>query len=325
MSSVALLGMGGPEVGLGHVMRLASLAREAHRLGIEAALWIAGDDSARAATRRELPDIAVHRWDPVAPPPRADALILDAPGAHRGAVDASAAAGIPCLVLDRLDLVDAATWTVLPVLHAPPSGHPRVRQGPDWCVVEPRIRRLAPSPFPGERDRLLVVLGGADPEALTLHVAEALAAGRAEGARPLYVVGPAAPAGRTHALTRLGVCPEDLLQAPTRAELYEAMGRARLAICAFGLTLYELAALGTPALVFARSPEDARALERLEALGLGRSLGLCADFDPAVLRREIERALRLDVGQRDHERGLCALGDGQGPRRILELALGGGG
>lgn len=327
MTTVALLATGGHESGLGHVMRAASLAREAERLGLEPCLWIDGDESARQAAAREARGIPLRAGRPS----RGDlegaaALIVDGRAKFDDELAEAADHDLRTLVLDRTDLVESATWTVLPVLHAAPPSDRRIRHGATWCIVEPLLRDLAPPPYPGARENLLVCLGGSDPEGLTLRLATALAEGLPASLAPRFVVGPAAAPGTARALAGLGYgtsgeCPA-VLQSPSRAELYEAIASARLGLCAFGTTLYEFAALGTPALTLTRNADDERAAERLASLGIGRPAGPLARLDADRLVCDLEALATSPWPRESSARGLAALGDGRGPQRILELAMG---
>ncbi len=319
MKRLVIATAGGAELGVGHVMRAASLAREAVSHGIGTVMHVAGEESVRRAAAREIPEVPIEPWDGVSHvAANARGLLIDAPHPIAPVVDAARAAGVPTTVLDRLDTLETASWTVLPVLHAEPRAHPRLRHGADWCVLEPRRLGLPVPSFPGERDLLLVAFGGADAGGWTRQVAEALPAPPPSGLRPVFAVGPAAPPERADELAPYG----EVLRAPSRRELFAWMGRARLAVCGFGVTLYELAALGTPALVFARDDADATAALRLSERGIGRLVGPAGGFDADAFRDALVDALHDDWPERTHRQGLQALGDGAGAGRILELTLG---
>ncbi|MCP3984513.1 MAG: hypothetical protein GY723_08985 [bacterium] len=318
MRPLAIAAAGGAEHGLGHVLRAASLAREAVARGVAVSFHVAGDERVRETAACEVPETPIHPWDGVSDiASGARGLVIDAPHAIGELLAAAQDSDIPAMVLDRTDQIDAARWTVLPVLHAEPQTDSRVRQGADWCVIEPWNLGLRAPAYPGTRDLLLVLFGGADTDGHSLRVAEALTAGPETGLKPVFVVGPAAPAARARELAGYG----EVLHAPSRHELYGWMGRARLGICAFGVSLYELAALGTPALFFTRSEEDVDAALRLAMHGIGRFLGNAADFDAAAVLDALDDALRGEWLAYTHARGLRALGDGGGSKRILELAL----
>lgn len=335
---LAIATAGSARLGLGHCLRGATIARAASALA-DVALFVRGDAAALRAAARELgrTRIAVHGVAERAPQWEqsgaldADALVVDDPGDVAPLVDAAIARGLGCVVLDRLDLAARAHATVVPspLAFAPDVGvdPARVRSGAAWCVVEPRERGLDAPPWPGARDSVLVAFGGADPEACTEPVARALAAraGLAErGLRVEAIVGPASalaarmrdasPARGEHG----GV---HWLVAPSRAGVYAAMQRARVAVCAFGTGLYELAALGTPALVATRGARDAAIARSLATLGIGRPIGDAAALDAAAVAREVECALDAEWARAAAARGAAALGDGRGARRIAELAF----
>lgn len=318
MKPLAIATSGGARQGLGHVYRATSLVREAVSQGIPVSFHIAGDECVRAAAAHEAPEATILSWDGVSSVAAGTcALVVDAPHEIGGLLTSAREANVPAMVLDRTDQIEAARWTVLPVLHAKPQQDPRLRQGADWCVVEPWNLGLAAPSYPGDRDVLLVLFGGADAGHHSLQVAEALSSAPDSGLRPVFVVGPAAPPERARELARHG----EVLCAPPRRELFGWMGRSRLAICAFGVSLYELASLGTPALFFSRGEEDAAAALRLASHGIGRFLGEANNLDAHALLDALENALHGDWPAHTHAAGLRALGDGAGPKRILELAL----
>ncbi len=322
MTRVFIGAEGGQSRGLGHVMRATSLALEALRLGLEPTLWVWGDDDTRAAAGREAPGVVVRSGEDLpAELDQAGALLLDGPGKFDDLLLRASELDLPSVVLDRMDLVEAATWTILPVLHAEPSSDRRVRQGPAWCVVEPWLRGVRAPNSDSARSGLLVLLGGSDPEGLTVKIGEALAASPVDELMPTFVIGPAASPGRARALARLGFTEDQVLRAPDREDLYRAMAKARLAVCGFGVSLYELAALGTPALHFTRSAGDLAAADRLAAQHIGRALGHVSDFCPSSFVNELETSL-TSAWTAGTEAAQKALGDGRGARRILELALG---
>lgn len=313
---------GGRATGLGHVMRCATLAREARSRGLSVDFALAGDELAVRALEEALPGVAVGPWrDGEDAAEGAAALVLDAREALGPALAAATRRGVRTVVLDRVDHLDDADWTVLPILHGPALAHPRLLQGADWCIVEPAALGLGAPPHPGRRDLLLVTLGGSDPHDATRRVATALERPPAGCPRPLFVVGPAAEARRerSEALRRAGF---EVVAGPARPTLFGFMARARLAIAGFGITAYELAWLGTPALHVTQRPDDGEEARRLEAAGIGRLVGDAADLEPGAVRDALERALDPRWLRRASEAGRAALADGCGTARVVDLAAG---
>lgn len=338
---LAIVVAGGASLGLGHCLRGATLARAAREQrdpSIEVEVFVRGDAAAVRAVERELASVpiairALDLRDPgfaACAALAADALIVDDPGEIAPLVDAARARGRACVVVDRVDFVDRCAATVVPSPEIVADA--RVRSGPDYCVVEPLARGLVPAAWPGTRDSVLVCFGGADPEACTERVVRSLRervlAEKLE-LRIEVVVGPAsALAERMRTRSALGssvslpTLPRiDWLVAPARDEVFAAMQRARIAVCAYGVAASELAALGVPALIATRTPHDAELVRALEARGVARHAGDVATVDPASLAEQVELALASDWPRESSMLGRSAFGDGRGAERIVALAL----
>jgi spore coat polysaccharide biosynthesis predicted glycosyltransferase SpsG len=241
----------------------------------------------------------------------------------REALATLAASGRRSLVLDRDDLVNEATWTVLPVLHAAPCRHPRVRGGGPFCIVPAAVRRTDPAPET-ERDLLLMSFGGADPLGLTERLAAPLAqaiGGWRGGPRPALhaVVGPSF-AEPERACQRLLEAGFHVHRALPRADFAALLRRAAGALVGFGTTLQELAWLGVPFVSLTHHREDVVHARRLEGLGVGAAGGFGAAFDAQELSALLTRSLfdpdfRRSTAMRARE----LLGDGRGATRILSL------
>lgn len=321
---------GGRETGLGHVMRSAELVREALARGLRASVALRGDASGRAWVKSELPGVPCRPWDRGvdligATDAKPRAALFDTRDACRGDVIALAEAGWPTLVLDRTDLADVADATVLPVLHAAPTEHPRIRGGADWCIV-PEAVRAAPLPANHERDVFLLSLGGADPLGLTERLLEpvARAAGRWRGASApaLHaVVGPsfARPDAVAERAREAGFT---VHRALPRADFVALARRAAAAVIGFGTTAQELAWLGVPFVSFTHHESDVPHAHRLEARGVGVAGGYGGSLDPDAVGALLEGSL-LDAAFRESSaaRAKALLGDGRGAARILDLLL----
>lgn len=315
---------GGREVGLGHLLRTAELAREARARDVEVELAVRGDESAERVLARELPGVRRRPWR--GPDDLADApawVSFDTRDDCRAELAALAAAGRRSLVIDRDDLVDEATLTVLPVLHASGSEHPRVRSGASWCMVPETVRSRA-TQHETERDRLVVTFGGADPLDLTgrlaAPLAEALGAWRGGPPPALHaVIGPSFAAPE-HAAARAETAGFVVHCAPSRPELAALLCRAAAAVVGFGTTIQELAFLGVPFLSVTHHEPDVVHARRLEALGVGATAGYGGSLEADTLPAMLERSLFDPAFRRaSADRGRELLGDGRGAARILAL------
>lgn len=311
---------GGARFGLGHVQRAIEIAREAIAQNLRVAMAVRGDAAARAVVREQCPAIRLETWESPADAGRAAGWTLfDTREPIADEVAAAARAGSRRLVLDRTDCLDVADWTVLPNLHSRPRAHPRVSQGGKWCIVARELRTLAASDET-PRDHILVTLGGADPHDLTSAVLDPLAKalGGSEAAQVDVVIGRCFGA-REHTLRRIAELGWRAHFDLGRREIGLLMRRAAFAICGFGISAYELACLGTPAIYLAHQDSDCADAEQLERRGVGLLGGAAGAFDADAFRRRLEAcALNERWRERAARLGRRHVGDGAGAVRIVE-------
>jgi spore coat polysaccharide biosynthesis protein SpsF len=91
---------------------------------------------------------------------------------------------------------------------------------------------------------------------------------------------------------------------------------ADVAICAFGVTAYELAACGIPAIYLGLTGDHASSAAAFAQAGLGISLGLADKVSDTEILRSVERLLNNSAARRDMRKQGLALLDGQGAARI---------
>jgi spore coat polysaccharide biosynthesis protein SpsF len=99
---------------------------------------------------------------------------------------------------------------------------------------------------------------------------------------------------------------------------------ADVALCAFGVTAYELAASGIPALYLGISPEHARSASAFADAGMGFSLGEASRVSDVEIARTVLWLLNKPGARREMRNTALSLIDGQGASRIaadLSLAL----
>ena len=316
---------GGRGVGLGHVMRCAAIAAEAEARGHSVRFVLRGDAAAALALGAELQDVELEPWTtPMQTASAGDWLVVDAPGDVRGELLAARAAGARTCVIDRLDQLDAADATVLPVAHGPRLTHPRLFQGPEWCIIAPVVRTCADRPYPGHRCIGLITLGAADPLGLTEQIARVVRDAVASSVESPWlelqvVVGPAFadPETTARSLEALGC---RLRRGPDRAELASLMGRTLFAVSAFGTSVYDLAAVGVPVVYWTHRASDLEPAHRLEAAGLGAVGGdgtrFAADACRDLLRRTV---LDPTWRARASMRGRALVANANGAARIVDL------
>jgi spore coat polysaccharide biosynthesis predicted glycosyltransferase SpsG len=311
---------GGGGLGLGHVLRSLEVAREAHARGMRVAMALRGDGPTRAIVRERCPAVEIEPWDAPEDAARPAAWTLfDTRESIAAELAAAARAGARRLVLDRSDHEDAADWTVLPNLHSPPCAHPRISRGAEWCIVAREIRAIASGPeLP--RDSVLVTLGGSDPHDLTSAILDPLAKALAAHsiARVDVVIGRCF-GSREVGLQRVRELGWRIHFDLGRHEIGLLMRRAAFAICGFGISVYELACLGTPMVYLVHHDSDTDDAERLERKGVGLLGGGGSAFDAAKFQRRLE-ASTLSQTWRERAAKLARrhVGDGAGAVRIAE-------
>jgi UDP-2,4-diacetamido-2,4,6-trideoxy-beta-L-altropyranose hydrolase len=164
--------------------------------------------------------------------------------------------------------------------------------------------------------KVLVTMGGSDPDNVTLKVVQALQQVDMDGLEATVVVG-----GSNPHYEELQSAVQDS-RFPIRLEsnvvdMPELMAWADVAVSAGGSTSWELAFMGVPTLVVILASNQRPIAERLDAVGVAINLGWCADVSPPEMARvfmELMRTLttRTQMAQRGQE-----LVDGEGAARVL--------
>lgn len=321
---------GGGALGLGHVSRCLALAeqlRDRQGLGVTFAM----QEEAMAATR-----VAAAGF-PVTSPERGEgeAAWIDRLIAETGA---------RALVLDvRTDLAptDVGRWrdagiATLLIDDASPrrlAAHlavyppvPQVRDldwfcyrgellcGWEWVPMAPlppaTPRRQGPA-------RVLVTMGASDPAGLTLPAVRALGQNGIE-AEVRVVIGPGvSDAAALKTGLRESGCPLTLVE--NCSDLRPLMAETDLAVAAFGVTAYELAAMGVPAIHLCPTADHARSASAFARAGMAVNLGMFERGTDKALA-DAARGLLADAAarQRMATAGRSRL-DGRGAMRLAAL------
>jgi len=165
-----------------------------------------------------------------------------------------------------------------------------------------------------QRPTLLVAMGGSDPTSLTLRCAGALA--RLEPTfRARFVIGPGMSEAERSARAIVALSP-NFETVEGADDLSTEYASADAALAAFGVTAYELASFGVPAIYLCLTSDHAASAASFEKAGMGISLGV-AD---AVKDTAITRAVSSLLGDATRRREIRAAGlmtlDGHGASRI---------
>jgi spore coat polysaccharide biosynthesis protein SpsF len=335
-STVLIRADGGGQLGYGHLTRALALAeqlRDGHGIGIVALTGVHPMGDAQAARAF----FEAHRIPAVTKPPGADeaafirqalrranasALVLDIrTGLSPADLDAARAAGVKIVTIDdasaRRLKADLAVYPPAPQVSALDwSGHSGVvLAGADYALLAPAVARRAARGAPPAKSRFLISMGGSDPQSLTQAVVQACAE---RIAAPIdVVIGPGVEDGPGLACRLLHlnhVTPHLAPKDP--CEIYTC---CRAAIISFGVTAYELAALGVPALYVALSEDHRTSALGAQALGFGRIGGMARTLDPRALGEAAARLWQDEARLTAMSRAGRAVIDGRGAERLASL------
>ncbi len=165
--------------------------------------------------------------------------------------------------------------------------------------------------------KLLITQGGSDTYGFTPKVVRALE-GMAHRPHVWVVTGPAFR-HQSQLKEALAASTLDLTHIHDATNLARLMHEADLAISAGGITLFELACVGTPAIAICGEPFEVETALRLEGMGTVVNLGFGGNLNDAKIHQTVDRlAADFQARQRMSLRGK-SLVDGRGAERIMGL------
>jgi UDP-2,4-diacetamido-2,4,6-trideoxy-beta-L-altropyranose hydrolase len=336
----------GPEMGTGHVMRCLALAQAWQDAGGWAAFALA-TPAAEVQTRLrreevEVLHLAVPPGSPEDAAATADAarrqqaawVVLD--GYHFGAGYQRAIkdAGKNLMVLDDYghaehywaDLVLNQDLNAEERLYRNREPSTRLLLGLQYVLLRREFRRWRwqRPDIAGLATKLLVTMGGADPDNVTVKVIRALEQIARGDLETVVLVGPTNPhwaeleaeAGQGRANLRL---------VRNATNIPELMAWCDMAVTAGGSTLWELALMAVPSLVLILADNQEPSARLLDAQGACRVLGRWDEVSAPALAAAVAALLR---SARDRAAlGQCfrALVDGRGADRVCRILAGEGG
>lgn len=200
----------------------------------------------------------------------------------------------------------------------------RLLLGPDYALLRREFRAWSapPRPQPPVGRRVLVTLGGSDPDNVSSRVLHALA--DVSGPLELAVLIGAANPHRASLERAAAACPHPVELVVDALDVPQWMTWADVAVAGAGGSSWELARVGTPQIAIVLADNQRPAGHALGERGLAVSLGWHADLTAADLSEAIAGLLG-DAGRRAElarrGRGLI---DGRGALRVLAaMRLGG--
>jgi spore coat polysaccharide biosynthesis predicted glycosyltransferase SpsG len=303
----------GGDIGFGHASRCLALAEAFEEKGwkpLFAGCYVDGAEelvsrAGFAVTLRTLPTGAEDPSETVAMCKDfgASAVVLDSYALQPGYLNVISAA-LPVLLIDDYGALEAAEYAraivLRPAITLGAVTYPFARlvlSGPTFTPFRRAFRQSRPAQIPTARGvcNIVVTLGGGDPRNVTQRVVEALAKVVPEAA-VLAVVGRSYPWCERLAeiLGQCGAGSKVLIQVPRIADL---LTTADLCICGGGMTKYEAAYLGVPALVISLNESQVEESRLFDKHGLVLDLGLEMRLADSDLQQAIEKVIQ-DVGLR---------------------------
>jgi spore coat polysaccharide biosynthesis protein SpsF len=327
---------GGGTLGFGHVKRCLTLARALRdREGIGCIFAVNGSLEAADAIKQAgfeavlLPHAGnAPAFATLVAAKKPDILIADARENLTRSLLARAAANVPVVATidDGSDRRLAGTHAYYPPVRQVEtlSWHDAqtiVRMGWEWALLGFDPAPAASTKRSADAKPVVIIsMGGSDPLDLTRLAASALA----KITTPLtarFVIGPGFRNAQSLARDIDAMAPNfELIRGAT--DLSAEFASADLAVVSFGVTAYELAAFGVPALYLPLNDDHAHSASAFEEAGMGKILGLgravrAEDIARAVWKLLIDEELRRDM----RAAGLSKV-DGRAAIRIAEdLAL----
>jgi spore coat polysaccharide biosynthesis protein SpsF len=316
---------GGGKFGYGHVKRMTSLARALRdRESIGVVFAVNGTVDALAPIRRagfeaQLLTSEPHLGELIARL-QPQMLLLDCrEGPSRAELDVLGRDVPVTAVIDdgseRRLAADFAYYPPVPEVKTLDWTGARTvpRIGWEWSLTGLNPH-LTPARALASRPTLLVAMGGSDPFGLTLRAAKALT-GIDPAWRVRFVIGAGMQDGGkvAAAIVAMSNRYETVEHADDLAIEY---AHADLGLCAFGVTAYEMAAFGVPALYLGLSEDHAQSARAFDDAGMGQLLGVMFEVGDDAIATAVT-ALAQDGHRRRQMRKMgLALIDGEGAARI---------
>ncbi|MBU0516559.1 MAG: UDP-2,4-diacetamido-2,4,6-trideoxy-beta-L-altropyranose hydrolase [Proteobacteria bacterium] len=198
----------------------------------------------------------------------------------------------------------------------------RLLLGPGYALLRPDFaapktrRASAATPW-----RVLITMGGADKLGGTEWALRGLSAVKEEVEITVILGGANRRRATIEALTGTYPRPLRIRVGLNASEMAAEMDRADLAVSAAGSTVWELCRLGLPVAAVMTADNQRFAAGTLEHLGAGKSLGRLSDTPPEVVAETVNRWLDApEVLSRMSRRGRDAV-DGRGAERVARRII----
>jgi spore coat polysaccharide biosynthesis predicted glycosyltransferase SpsG len=336
---------GGHRLGFGHIVRAMSLAKA---LGVPAWLSVRGRDNARRVARQLGAQLEERSFEETLTAAEQTGeltlVVIDDPNRHTARLALAAArrhrrahhvavASVHDLGIAPIASDLAIDGSIVSLRRHWPATQALL--GSRYAVLDAEIARLrayraarvdtasthpTPAmPFIDEQPRIVISLGGGRRAGLSWRIGKEIALACPD-VQVIVAAGFGSGARAARARKEMGACTMRNLR-PLRApeELRLEIARATIAIVAGGVTLYEAAALGVPAVAVAVVPAQRPTIAGFVRVGAASAAGDASADAAGVITRVMRRVTRLLDDTRARERMTLAARaavDGQGSQRV---------
>ncbi len=332
---------GSPEIGTGHVMRCLALAQAWQ--AEDGPVYFVGEITGGLASRLRDEEITVRVLEST-PGEKNDALETvrkaQAVGASWVVVDGYhfdgsyqrrlRGEGVRVLLLDDhghadhydADLVLNQNIDAEATLYDNRSEHTELLLGPRYVLLRKefwpwREPRRTPQL---EANRVLVTLGGADPDNCTEMVVRALGRLNREDLRCTVVIGGSNPNKSSIAAAAEHTDVSVDLRSDV-SDMASLMAEHDIAVSAGGSTCWELAFMGVPNVILVLADNQFGIAEGLEEAGTALNLGWHEKVEMGEIADQVQRLLRNDEQRLRMARRAQELVDGRGTERVLDKVI----
>jgi len=203
----------------------------------------------------------------------------------------------------------------------------RLLLGPRYALLRREFNawRNFARDIPSTARRVLITLGGSDPENLTTAALDALASVKLENLEALVVVGGSNPHFESLRHTGLKLADRRNMKIDVRRDvtnIAELMAWADVAISAAGSTCWEFCLLGLPALLIDVAKNQTAVARELDRLQCAVHVGSAQDISVERLSRELEQLLESQELRQALSARSRELVDGEGARRVVSALRG---
>jgi UDP-2,4-diacetamido-2,4,6-trideoxy-beta-L-altropyranose hydrolase len=194
--------------------------------------------------------------------------------------------------------------------------------GPSYALLRPEFQnwRCRSGGDPDSVQKILVTLGGSDPDNFTQRVMAAIERLKTPGIKVRVVAGPANP--HLTALTKAAYDSRAGIEVLTGvSDMAALMAWADLAVSGGGTTCWELACMGLPTLVIVLAANQKQIAKELAAAGIAENLGWHGDITVERLAAALDALIDAPARRRSMSQKGRSLVDGRGGERVVQTLL----